>query len=139
MKIGVFGIGYIGFSTIAWFSCAGVECVGTDIDESKVNMINSGVLPISDLEPVLPPQKWNPDLVEATTDWKQMLLDDDVDAVFIAVPTERDGKPWWGPLRNVIEKMVDVNYDKLTIIESTMAVGMTNKIVLISCYIFNGC
>lgn len=130
MRIGIFGLGYIGFSTIAWFSCAGIECVGIDIDENKVDLVNHGTIPIPDISPVLPPQKWDPEIVTATTDWEKVLNDDEIEAIFIAIPTERNGKPWWGPLRNVIEKMVDANYDKLTIIESTMAVGMTDKIVL---------
>jgi len=129
MKIAVIGTGYIGFSTLAWFSMAGVECIGTDIDQDKVDKINRGEIPIQGIEAVLPEGLWNPDLVTATTDWGKVVHDPSIDAFFIAIPTERDGKPWWKPLRDVVGKLIVGGLDPLVIIESTMAVGTVDKYV----------
>ena len=51
-KIGVWGTGYIGLSTMVYFSKKKIKCVGYDVDEKKVKSINSGVIPLKDL------QKW---------------------------------------------------------------------------------
>ena len=49
-KIAVWGTGYIGLSTMAFFSKNKIKCVGYDIDKKKVNTINSGKLPIKELK-----------------------------------------------------------------------------------------
>ena len=48
-KIAVWGTGYIGLSTMAYYSKKKIKCIGYDIDKSKVKKINRGVLPISEL------------------------------------------------------------------------------------------
>ncbi len=49
-SIGVWGIGYIGYSSMAYFASKGVKCLGTDIDAGKVEKINKGILPIPNIE-----------------------------------------------------------------------------------------
>ena len=44
-KIAVWGTGYIGLSTMVYFSKKKIKCVGYDVDSSKIKKINSGVLP----------------------------------------------------------------------------------------------
>jgi len=127
LKIGVFGLGYIGYSTSVWFANAGVEVIGTDIDYEKVDKINSGEPPTDDMIPILPSGEI-PEIT-ATTDWGKLIRDESIDAFFIAVPTERDGEPWWKPLKDVVGKLVLGGLDPLTIIESTMAVGTVDKII----------
>ena len=128
IKISVFGTGYIGFSTMAWFSKANVECYGIDIDQSKVDIINQGKIPIDGIESLLPEGGFNPQFVHATTHWKTIVERDDIDAFFIAIPTERDGDPWWEPLKDVISKLETNKSEPLIIIESTMAVGTVDRL-----------
>ena len=45
-KIAVWGTGYIGLSTMVYFSKKKIKCVGYDINHEKVRKINSGVLPL---------------------------------------------------------------------------------------------
>ena len=49
-KIAVWGTGYIGLSTMVYFSKRKIKCIGYDIDKAKVRKINSGILPLSDLK-----------------------------------------------------------------------------------------
>ena len=49
-KIAVWGTGYIGLSTMVYFSKKKIKCVGFDINKEKVRKINSGVIPLKDLE-----------------------------------------------------------------------------------------
>jgi nucleotide sugar dehydrogenase len=123
IKIAVFGTGYIGFSTMAWLSKTNTMCYGIDIDQEKVDAINRGKIPVDGIAPLLPDGGFNPNLVSATTHWKTIVERDDIDAFFIAVPTERDGNPWWDPLKDVISKLNTCKSEPLIIVESTLAVG----------------
>ena len=49
-KIGIWGTGYIGLSTMVYFSKKNIKCVGFDINKEKVRKINSGKIPLKDLE-----------------------------------------------------------------------------------------
>ena len=49
-KVAVWGTGYIGLSTMVYFSKKNIKCVGYDIDKRKVQKINSGTLPLEDLK-----------------------------------------------------------------------------------------
>ena len=49
-KIGVIGLGYVGLPLAIEFTNAGYEVIGIDIDENKVNSINSGKNYIKDVK-----------------------------------------------------------------------------------------
>ena len=42
-KIGVIGLGYVGLPLAIEFVEAGFNVIGIDIDENKINLINSGI------------------------------------------------------------------------------------------------
>ena len=48
--VGVWGLGFIGYSSMAHFALSGVRCLGTDVDEYKVDCVNQGNIPIPNLE-----------------------------------------------------------------------------------------
>ena len=48
--VGIWGTGYIGFSSMANFASKGVRCLGVDVDEEKVRVINNGDMPIDNIE-----------------------------------------------------------------------------------------
>jgi len=133
--VGVWGTGYIGYSTMANFAFNGVKCIGTDVIQEKVDAINRGISPIENFE------KWlgfdvkplaETGLLSATTDWKQ-LVRADVSVHMIAIPTEKDGKPYDVILEDVIRKISTLKTGKesvLIIIESTLTPGRTDKIVI---------
>lgn len=109
---------------------AGVECIGTDIDQAKVDAINNGIIPMEGVEPVLPKGLCDFNLITATTDWRKLINDEEIEAFFIAIPTEKNGESWWEPLKDVVGKLSLRKDDPLIIIESTMAVGTVDKLVL---------
>lgn len=128
-KIGIFGMGYIGYTTAAYFASEGVESIGVDVDASKVKKISNGEPPYQELE------KWVPfnlreiteeGLINATTDHHK-LLDESVNPLFIAVPTEKNTMPWYEPLKDVVHKIGERKDDPLVVIESTLAVGTVDK------------
>jgi len=125
-KVGVIGQGFIGFSTAAYFAHAGCKVVGYDINEEIVKHIKYHAIPVTGLE------KWLPfhiawDNIKSTTNFEDLK---DCNPIFIAVPTEKGAEPWFEPLQDVIERLEQFKEKKLIIIESTLAPGTIEKIVL---------
>ena len=137
IKIGVWGTGYIGFSTMAYFAYNGVKCIGTDVVKEKVDMINRGEIPVENLD------KWlgfdvkplvERGMIKATLDWKE-LLSKDTPIHMIAIPTEKDGKPYDAILEDVVKKIanfkdIEMNKPPIVIIESTLTPGRSDKVVI---------
>lgn len=135
--IGIWGAGYIGYSSMAYFASKGVRCLGMDVDATKVNKINKGDLPIHNIEYWLgfdtrPLVKAG--LMQATTDWKE-LLSKDIPVHLICIPTEKDDVPYDGILIDVIKKLATLREMKLdtpplVIIESTLTPNTTEEIIV---------
>jgi len=136
-KIAVWGVGYIGFSTLAHFAAEDVMGVGYDVDHGRVDAVNRGDIFIPglqywlgfDVKPLVRNQ-----LMRATRDYKE-LLSTDVLVHFVCIPTERQGKPYWEYLKDVLTKIAEVRKSKretppLVIIESTLTPGISEKVVL---------
>ena len=135
-KIAVWGTGYIGFSTMANFAAEGVTCVGTDVSERIVSTINSGKTPVPNMEYWLgfdPKYLVDSGIMSATLDWKK-LLSPEFAVHMIAIPTEKEDKPWDGALADVINKIsgnVPRSGDApLVIIESTLTPNKTDRLVI---------
>jgi nucleotide sugar dehydrogenase len=136
-KVAVWGTGFIGFTTMANMSYSGVGCLGLDVDSEKVAMVNSGKIPIENLEYWLGFNIENlvqRGMLKATTDWKDM-MDPDIAVHFICVPTERGGEPYDEILIDVMKKVARLKDVKrkeppLVIVESTLTPGRSDKIVI---------
>ncbi|MFH0848765.1 MAG: nucleotide sugar dehydrogenase [archaeon] len=136
-QVGVWGTGYIGFSTMANFAANGVICLGTDINESLVNAINEGHIPIPNMEywlgfEISPLVKSG--MMRATTDWKE-LINEKITVHMIAISTEKNDEPWDDALVDVIKKIATIHETNmqeapLIIIESTLAPNRTDEIVI---------
>ena len=135
-KIAVWGTGYIGLSTMVYFSKKKIKCVGFDINKEKIRKINSGVLPLPDLK------SWfgfdikslvNQNYLKATSDYKNLITEDFL-VHFIAIPTEKDGKPYYKPLINVLNNIAKINHNvknpPLVIVESTLAPKVSDKKII---------
>ena len=136
-KIAIWGTGYIGLSTMVYFSKKNIKCVGFDIDKSKVKKINSGIIPLEDLK------KWfgfdikrfvKKGFLRATSNYRDLVSDKFI-VHFIAIPTEKNGKPYYKPLLNVLDKISKIkntktNIPPLIIVESTLAPQVSDKKIL---------
>ena len=129
MKILVIGLGYIGISTALHFTKAGIKVYGMDLDLEKLALIRKGEMPQKDLEKWLDfkPKKY---LKKLKVLHLPSILKENYDAIFVAIPTEKDGEPWFEPLENVIDMInTSINKDTLTIIESTLTPGIADKYI----------
>ena len=135
-KIGIWGTGYIGFSTMANFAARGVACLGTDTSDSIVSSINAGRIPVPNMEFWLGfDTKYLVDsgMMRATTDWKSV-LEREFSVHMIAIPTEKEDKPWDGALEDVIRKIA-ANSTKsddplMVIVESTLTPKKTDELII---------
>ena len=134
--VGVWGLGYIGFSSMAYFAKNGIVCLGTDVDETRVKAANLGRTTIPNLDYWLAfdtEQLARNGLMRATHNW-QDLLSNSYPVHIIAIPTEKGGRPYHGFLKDVLEKLggfsqVKTDYAPLIIIESTIAPNLVDNLV----------
>ena len=136
-KIAVWGTGYIGLSTMAYFAQKKIKCLGFDIDKNKVKKINNGKLPIRELK------KWlgfdikrsvKNRYLEATNNYRDLINKNCV-IHFIAVPTEKEGKPYFDILFDVLHKITEIkklkfNLKPVIIIESTLTPQFSEKKII---------
>ena len=137
-KIAVWGTGYIGLSTMMYFAKKGVTSIGFDIDLKKVKQINKGLLPISELKswfgfkikPFIKKKK-----ISATSNLND-LFDRKISTHFIAIPTEKDGKPYFKILFKVLKNIVNIIKNRpskekiIVIIESTLTPKFSEKKII---------
>jgi len=136
-RVGVWGLGYIGFSSMAHFARAGVSCIGTDTQKHRVDDVNNGKATIANLDfwigfDTQPLAKAG--LMKATIDWKELIADD-VAVHLVTIPTEKDGKPYHDILKDVVQKLSSCKGLKaaqppLVIIESTLTPTTVDGIII---------
>ena len=136
-RVGIWGLGYIGYSSMAHFARAGVRCIGMDVVPEKVKAVNEGHSPIPNMEfwlgfDTAPLARAG--LMRATGDHKE-LLEPDVRVQLVCIPTERGGEPFYDYLRDVIQKLsahkgVRTAAPPLVIIESTLSPNATDEHVI---------
>lgn len=130
MKISVVGTGYVGLVSGTCFSQTGVDVVCVDVDEKKINKLNSGQIPIYEpgLEDIF---KYNVEKgrLSFTTNLEESLVDSE--AVFIAVgtPPGEDGsadlKYVLGVAREIGKYM---DHYLVVVTKSTVPVGTSMKV-----------
>lgn len=136
-KIAVWGLGYIGYSTISYYAKNGLKAIGYDMDNKKVANLNKGQINIPNIEywlgfDVGPLVKSG--MMRATNDWEK-LISKDVAVHFVCVPTERNALPYDLALQDVIKKIssfhkIKTDFPPLVIIESTISADRIEKIII---------
>jgi len=92
MKISVFGLGYVGAVSCACFAKIGHEVVGVDVNELKINLINSGKSPIveKDLDEYIE-EGINTGRIKATQDVAEAVHQTDLSIVCVGTPSQISG------------------------------------------------
>jgi UDP-N-acetyl-D-glucosamine dehydrogenase len=129
-RVGIIGLGYVGLPLAVEFARAGFDVTGIDLDQRKVDAINSGRSYIKDVEGEDVERAVRDGKLRATVDFGALR---DVDTISICVPT---------PLRKT--KDPDISYivsatesiaanfkpGQLVVLESTTYPGTTDEVIL---------
>jgi len=127
--VGVMGLGYVGLPLVREFCAGGFRCIGFDVDERKVKMLNAGKtyirhLPGDYFKNLITQKQFSP-----TTDMKRIR---EADALLICVPTPLD-KMQQPDMTYVVKttEAIAANLRKghLVILESTTYPGTTREVV----------
>ena len=84
MKIALVGLGYVGLPLALQFARNGIQAIGIDIDESKIDTLRSGISYIKHIESVEISTAIESGYFEVTSDFSRV---SEVEAVIICVPT----------------------------------------------------
>jgi len=127
MKITVVGIGYVGYS-LAILLSKKHEVVAYDIDENKIDCINSKKTPIKDLEAkkTLDNEKLN---LKGTLDKFDAF--ENSDYIIVATPTDYDANTSsfdTSAVEQVIHDALKINSHASIVIKSTIPIGFTDEI-----------
>lgn len=130
MKIAVAGTGYVGLVAGVCFAEKGHDVTCVDVDEKKVQMMESGVSPIYEegLEELMRKNNATGRL-HYTTDYRSAYRD--VDAIFIGVgtPEQPDGSANLSYIATVSRQIAEsVERDCLVVVKSTVPVGTNDKV-----------
>ena len=107
IKVGIIGLGYVGLPLAKRFIEKKFNVVGFDVDKEKVKKINSGTIPLKDLK------KWfgfdikglvKQNYLKASSNYKNVITKEFL-VHFIAIPTEKDGKPYFVILKKIIQQL----------------------------------
>ena len=129
-KIGVIGLGYVGLPLAIEFVNAGYKVIGVDIDENKVNSLNSGKNYIKDVDDNVIKDAIKKDLFRATRNFSVVK---NLDAISICVPTplNKEKDPDISYIISVMDEIKDYIHEKMIIIlESTTYPGSTRELIL---------
>jgi UDPglucose 6-dehydrogenase len=131
MKVTVFGIGYVGLVQAAVLAEVGHEVVCVDVDQTKVDNLENGIIPI--YEPGLTPlvtSNFEAGRVVFTTDAEKGIHHGEVVFIAVGTPPDEDGsadlKYVQAVAKTVATHMVS---HKIIINKSTVPVGTADKVI----------
>src|SRR5688500_9896684 len=129
-RVGVLGLGYAGLPMAVEIAQAGFDVTGLDINAGRVDAVNAGTSPVSDVEDVTIRALLEQGLLRASTSLDLLA---EIDVVLIAVPTplKDDRQP---DLRYVQAATRDIaarlHPGMLVILQSTCSPGTTREVML---------
>lgn len=128
----VWGTGYIGLSTLGFFSKNKIKTIGFDINEKLIKNLSMGKILDKDFK------KWLGFEIKPLIKKKYLKFTNKIDILkkinpkvhFICVPTEKKGNPYNKNLIHVINKIKKISKECLIIVESTLTPGTSDNLVV---------
>ncbi|RLA83702.1 MAG: GDP-mannose dehydrogenase [Epsilonproteobacteria bacterium] len=135
MKISIFGMGYVGAVSSACFTNDGHNVVGVDIDQVKVDLINSGNSPIieKDLNEYINRAITSKKLT-ATKNIKEAIIQTDISIICVGTPSQINGNLDLSYIRKVCEEIAKEIKNKdqyhIVVMRSTVLPGTAHNLAI---------
>jgi GDP-mannose 6-dehydrogenase len=143
MKLSIFGLGYVGCVSAACFAREGHEVIGVDVNQLKVDIINSGRSPV--VEPMveeLIDEAVKSNRLRATTDGSDAVLNSDMSLVCVGTPGNHNGSLDLtyvkSACRQIGEAIASKSRYHIVVIRSTMLPGTIEKTLLPTLEVYSG-
>lgn len=135
MKISVFGMGYVGCVSAACFADQGHDVIGVDINESKIEFINSGKSPVIEegMDELIAGVVGNGKLI-ATMDTKKAINDSEITFITVGTPSKENGDLDLTYVERVAAKIGSLLANKdgfhIIVLRSTVLPGTTEDFLI---------
>lgn len=129
-NIAVAGTGYVGLVAGACFARVGYNVTCVDVDENKINTLNSGVCPIyeQELEQIIKDGIRDGKL-SFTTDYRSAYKNADFIFIGVGTPEREDGSANLSFVASVARQIASsVERDCIVVVKSTVPVGTNDKV-----------
>ncbi len=130
MKVTVFGTGYVGLVQAAVLADAGHHVICVDVDETKIENLRKGILPI--YEPGLGPiveDNYKAGRLLFTSEAKEGVEHGELQFIAVGTPPDEDGSADLQYVLDVARTIAEhMNDDKIIINKSTVPVGTADKV-----------
>src|SRR5437868_9624514 len=143
MKLSIFGLGYVGCVSAACFAKAGHEVVGVDVNQVKVDIINSGRSPI--VEPGIEElinEAVSAGGLRATTDAASAVAETDVSLVCIGTPSNPNGSLNLTYIKRACQQIGEAIAARtrfhIVVMRSTMLPGTIEQTVIPTLEVYSG-
>jgi len=131
MKISVIGLGKAGLPLAAVIADAGIEVLGVDIDNKRVEKVNEGVNPIEEeqgLQELL--LKYGGKSLVATTDSVKAAKECEVHIVIVPLFIDKDKKQDFSILKSAFENLSKgLKKGDVVVLETTVPIGTTENLI----------
>lgn len=135
MKIGIFGLGYVGCVTAACLAQDGHQVVGVDVNPVKVDILNSGLSPI--VEPgldILIEKAVKSGSLRASVDYRQVVLNSDVSLICVGTPSNENGSLMLDFVKKVCREIGEALAEKseyhVVVVRSTVLPGTVEETLI---------
>ncbi|MEQ8766146.1 MAG: nucleotide sugar dehydrogenase [Planctomycetota bacterium] len=134
MKVGVFGLGYVGTVTAACLAREGHQILGADINAEKVSTVNRGYSPVlEDGVDRLVRDAVRLERLVATTDQSEAVRQSEISLVCVGTPSRENGSLDLDPVQTVIEQIGSAlkgqTEPHTIVVRSTVLPGTTREVI----------
>src|SRR5947209_19744208 len=135
MKLSIFGLGYVGCVSAACFAKEGHEVIGVDVNQAKVEIINSGKSPIVEAGiNELIGEVVQAGRLKATTDTGAAVRDSEMSLICVGTPSASNGSLDLSYIKRVCQEIGSALQTKkerhVVVVRSTMLPGTIEGLVV---------
>lgn len=128
MNVAIIGLGYVGLPLACECASEGIETMGIDVDQEKIQKIENGVCPVDDEVTERRFKEVHED-IDVSDDYSR-ISESEIVVVTVPTPVSDSKEPNYDFVKSSMKSISDhISEDTLVILESTVAPGTSSKLV----------